>query len=420
MYKGLCGLFLLSAIFPYSQIVASSSYTQPYAALLAVVILAARFSSINACLARQDRWALWGLALLGGLLFVFSAYPYENTQEYKYLLNYLSPVVTCGAGLYCIARYPVMTRRILSFGILAWLFVGVVQWRINPGFMAFLVGPWEQVAWDMAVSGRGVLSLAPEPTHHALHMMLLTAAALLSGVGHWVILACLAAVLVLAKSSSALLVLAVGFAWFAFVRPARFVIAMGAAALCAGLVLAMDDSIRFSGSRMAFLIGQVLDDPSRLLMDHSTNARLGGLIATFVFIVQDAFVPHGLAFDAWTAAAQDMLWQLDWLLTISDNGPPSGYGILIFQGGWLVLPFLFIMLRRIASAPLSPVSHIIVLSALSVFLFQFYVSSPMFGIVYAMAIHAHRRAGRPDEALLSIHNEKNEQNLAAGYNCRVP
>lgn len=391
-----CGLFLLATVFPYTQIVPSSGYTQPYAMLLGSMIFLMRFTPICAAMSRHDRWALFGLALLGVSVFFLSAFPYDNVQEIKYLLNYLSPLVVGGAALFCATRYPELTRRVVLFALFAWFFTAIVQWRIKPDFLAFLVGPWAGVALDMAASGRGVLSLAPEPTHHAFHMMLLAAAASLLGLGRWVVLLCLVSVLILAKSSNALLVLALGFAWFACLRPTRFVVVAAAGLLGLSLLLSLHDSVLPSGSRMAILLGEMLQDPSQLLRDRSANARLGGLAASTMYLFQDWLMPHGMGFDTWQQAAASILKQFDWLFSISDGGPPSGYGILVFQCGLLAVPPLAIIISRIASVPVPRPQRFIVLSAIVVFLFQFYVSSPMFGFIYAMAIYAHRRMLAPE------------------------
>ena len=46
---------------------------------------------------------------------------------------------------------------------------------IDPQFMTFLIGSWSESAQIVVDSGRGVLSLAPEPTTFGFHIIILAA-----------------------------------------------------------------------------------------------------------------------------------------------------------------------------------------------------------------------------------------------------
>ena len=382
-------LLLIFSAFPYVQIIPSASYTQPTALILAALIFVLKTSPMRHVDLR-DRTALLGLALTGFTVFLLTCFPYDNQQEYKYLLNYISPLVITLASLKYLIRHPDFSKKIMQASIVIWLGIAVVQKFISPTFALGLVGQWSEHSFDILESGRGVLSLAPEPTHHAFHMLILAACLIQldrSSFSRILVLLCIFDAIVLAASSSALV--AIGLAslilllfyqlkWLAFV-----------------LILIMigwfyTDSIKTifpDGSRIFMLISAVLAEPTAVLsVDYSVNMRLGGMIASIIASGSNFFFPHGMGVASWEVSREDLLQRLPWLMDLSNVGPPSGIGVLLFQIGLLALPFLWQVFSRILSINVRWTEQIVLLAIPFVFLGQYYISAPSFSLLYACAL----------------------------------
>jgi hypothetical protein len=141
---------VLSVTFPYIQIVPIGSYTQPYSLIVAFTILAfTRFSAF-----REMRWtdaaALGSLAVVGLVLFVLTCFPYQNVQEYKYLLSYISPMIIAGACITVLDWDRDLVARVIAISIMVWFWIAMAQTLLNPSFMTFLLGEWANAAADGA------------------------------------------------------------------------------------------------------------------------------------------------------------------------------------------------------------------------------------------------------------------------------
>jgi hypothetical protein len=381
---------VLSVTFPYIQLVPLGSYTQPYPLLLSVAVLA--LSPLSGL--RQMRWtdaaALAGFALVGIVLFLLTCFPYRNVQEYKYLLTYVSPLIIAGACVTLLDWDRRLVGWLVAGSILVWFWIAMAQALISPTFMTALLGEWGRAAGDIAASGRGVIALAPEPTHHAFHMLLLGGCVALLGRHRWVLLLCIVDIVLLARSANGMLVLGLAFAVALVVYRPRlglllFVLGLGVVALHLGdLVLSIS-----KGNRVLTLLGIVLNNPLGILLeDYSTNLRIGGALVGFLETATQLFIPHGLSFEFWSSQRDVMRENFPFLIDISTVGIPSGYGVVLFQAGILVVPFIIASTRRMILAVDYPMARIAVFCIPLVFLFQYYLSAPQFALAYAIAIYS--------------------------------
>ena len=382
-------LLLLFTAFPYLQITPSDSYTQP-----ASLIFAGPIFLLNINLMKhmnfEDRAALLGMAFLGIFIFLLTCFPYNNTQEYKYLLNYISPIVITIASLRSLIRHPDLSKKILQVSIVIWLGVAVVQKFISPTFALVLIGQWGEHAVDILESGRGILSLAPEPTHHAFHILMLAACLIQLDRNRFsriLVLICIFDAIVLAASSSAFLALIMASLMFFLFYQLRW-LALLIIFLMIGWSLTDTIARIFpNDSRFFILINAVLTEPTALLsIDYSVNMRLGGMIATIFSSGTNFLLPHGLGIVSWEASRENLLQSLPWLMDLSYVGPPSGIGVLLFQIGILALPFLWQVFRRILSINVGWTEQIVLLSIPFIFLGQYYISAPSFSLLYACAL----------------------------------
>jgi hypothetical protein len=394
-------LLLLLTAFPYLQLMPSESYTQPYALLLGILLFFPAGLMALFLLARIDQITLIGLALVGISIFLITCFPYERTQEYKYLISYLAPLFLTVTLLSYLKKYQGAAIKIIKFAILFWIATAVVQKFVDPNFLGFLIGQWNEGTLDIIHSGRGVLSLAPEPTHHAFHILLLAASLALldnSGRSQWLLFLCILDAVLLAASASAVLVLMIAvIVWSLFYRQRWLVIATTVILFIAILPLdeVMDQVLSNSNLRMSALIGDVLSDPFNILsVDYSMNVRLGGMTAVVLDSLKNALVPHGMSVVAWETARNTLLADLPWLMDLSLVGPPSGIGQLLFQAGIFGAIFIFLSFRRILTPRVGQLGQILLISSLIIFLSQYYISTPTFPLLYACALF---RLGRKFE-----------------------
>lgn len=378
---------ILSITFPYVQFLPLGSYTQPYAIFLsAVVLVFSRFQAVRR-MPWSDLFALVSLALVGVALFAATSFPYKNVQEYKYLLSYLTPIVVT------VACFTLMEwdRRLVGFLVaasaVAWFWIGLAQSLLDPTFMTFLLGQWSTVALDVAASGRGVIALAPEPTYFAFHMLLLAGCIAVLDRHRWVILLCLLSAVLLARSASGFLVVGIAVAIAAFIYRPRLAL-LACLSIAAAVALDIGSAILSisTGNRFLTLIGTVLHDPLSIMGDYSTNLRIGGAVLGLFDTVRYLLVPHGMSFDHWSSVRLDILEEFPALLNMSTVGIPSGYGVLLFQAGLLIVPFIVLSIKRIYETAVTPFSTTVIIGVPVVFLFQYYFSAPQFGLIYACAI----------------------------------
>lgn len=404
----LAPILLLATTFPYVQIISSGSYTQPQAFVLGLILFPFALGAFSR-LRRSDKIAIFGLGFVGILLFLVTCIPYDNIQEYQYLLAYLSPLLMVPVFIGAIHIVPKKTVKILQASIAIWLLVSVIQFLINPQFATSLLGVWGDSAIDIISSGRGVLGLAPEPTHNAFHTLLLGASLSLldnSKLSRFLIKGCIVSAIFFAASSSAVLVLIMSLiVWVLRYKTFLGIVFIAAGASFIKLIPIILEVFLTGDSRLIILLNTFLENPTNILVeDYSVNTRLGGLWVTLADSIQSGLLPKGLSYNAWQEARVELLSNHDWLLDLSVGGPPSGFGLLLFQGGILTIPFLVIFMRRVLkNQPNDKLSQVLVLAVPFIFLSQFYISTPMFSLVYACILHRQQLkrhepvAGIPDQ-----------------------
>jgi hypothetical protein len=200
------------------------------------------------------------------------------------------------------------------------------------------------------------------------------------------ILLCIFQAIVLAKAASALLALGLGTALAVFAtRKVRLHMAFMSLAVI-GLTIAA--ILHFTPqSRVAILLVEFLDNPMEIIhRDVSLNFRLGGLIASFSFIMNDYLLPHGLAHSTWLQSTALIRSANPWLIDISLVGPPSGIGILLFQCGLLILPHIIYMLFAMFSVPTTGWGKIVLYTSIFVIFSQYYIAAPPFALIFGLSL----------------------------------
>jgi len=388
-------LFLLASYFPYTQILPLSTYTQPYAFLLSGIIFGVVGWNQVKHLRQIDGLALGLLFVLGVVLFVLTCLPSPQMQEFKYLLMYIAPLMFATNYIYIHKHHRKLAKKLTERSILLWIFVGAVQLLVDPTFASFTVGEWQGSAQVVVDSGRGVIGLAPEPTHFGFHMILMGCILLLMDGNKYLVLASIASALLLAQSSSVLLVLMLGTSLALLTRPLLLVVFFGLVGLA---VIGFEYSLFVNAgvdSRIVYLLTQFAKDPMAILsLDYSLNARLGGLIAATIDSFQNWFLPNGITYSSWEDRSILILNKFPWLFGLSSSGWPSGYLIVISQIGLFGVFTFFVTINRFYSVSTSLTQKVLLLSGFSIFFFQYYMSAPAFGIIYgAIAARSLRTVG---------------------------
>ena len=389
-YKNLLGaLLLLLTAFPYAQLLPTETYTQPFAFLLSSLLFFT-YAKFFWQLPVTDKAALIGLAILGGCTFTLTCYPYENLQEYKYLLNYLSPLFVTVVILGYLKQNQKSALYLIRLSILAWVIVAALQKFLDANFATSLIGQWGEHAGDILGSGRGVLGLAPEPTHHAFHVLIMAACLAIldtSSRSRWLLLLCVGDAIFLAASSSAILVLGVAaIVWVLFYR-IRWMLLLTPILTLGWVVSSFEGFGEVSSSRVFSLISSLQADPSSILsVDYSVNARLGGMATVAIDIFTNLFIPRGMSVQSWETAREGLLSNTPWLMGLSTAGPPSGLGLVIFQTGALGALFVWLIFKRVLTSHVGLYERILLIAMPLIFLGQYYISAPSFSLLYASAI----------------------------------
>lgn len=410
-------LLLFLTAFPYVQLIPTETYTQPFAFFLSSLLFFV-YAKLSWQMPVSDKVAVIGLAILGVCTFILTCFPYENSQEYKYLLNYLSPLFVTVVIFGYLMQNSKSALYLIRLSVFAWIMVAVLQKFLDASFATFLIGQWSEHAIDILESGRGVLGLAPEPTHHAFHILILaTCLALLdtSSRSRLLILLCVGDAIFLAASSSALLVIVVSaIVWVLLYRIRWMLILLPIAAL--GLIIGSSKYFFLgNSSRILSLVSLVCSDPTGVLSsDYSVNVRLGGMAA----VVMDAFanflIPRGMSVESWEASRQSILNNMPWLFDVSLAGPPSGIGLILFQTGALGALFICLIFRRVLTSQVGIYERILLIAMPLIFLSQYYISAPSFSLLYATALYRWR------EAKLGIVAAKLSCNTTLNVGERVP
>lgn len=389
-------LALLFSLFPYTQIIELDSYTQPYALIFAGAASVAALPMLLRNFPRGDAVALLGLAAIGLVMFLLNCMPQPTSQEFKYLLIYVSPAMFAFSAYALIVDHPRLADRIVSGAALAWIGVGVVQVLIDPGFMTQLVGGFSEAADVVVDSGRGTLGLAPEPTHFGFHMVIMAALLALIGGRNWLSIACVVTAVLIARSSSALLALVLGGIIYMVVYTGKarlLLLAVFPAYVLLGAVLA--SGILPEDVRAVALAKDFYNDPFYLLTsDTSANMRLGGIYVGFKEIVGNAVLPFGMAHETWLDRISPIMSRNGWLLALSEAGVPSGILIVVFQAGVFGLVPLAWIVWRMLSRPRSHAEALLVSVMVFVFFSQYMISTPGFGLIYGAVLARRHWASR--------------------------
>lgn len=381
-------LVALFSLFPFTTIIDFGTYTQPYALLIAIAFIPFVF---NIPLGLTSQASLCWLFFYGIVLYGYTTIDESFMSSIKYVVAYVTPLLVTLPAFYLARHYKIFFLKLMGASLFLWIGVAVIQIMFFPSFMAFLVGSWASAGEVVVNSGRGVISLAPEPTTFGFHLIIMGAIFyLLSGKYH------LSAVLAsgslfLAGSASSVLVilLAIGLGVIGQNRLKFFakVILLGIPFVwvVVFLVSSAFSFENFSRVRVIELVFLASETPEILLLDASVNARLGGLYVSILECFDRALIPFGLSMSDWLIESGLLLEKYPFINALSTSGFPSGYFIQLYQGGLLFLPVLLYMFFKATKVRKFPASERwLVLSAILIPMFQFSFAVPTFWLFWGV------------------------------------
>lgn len=372
---------LYLSLFPYFQVV-PGFYNQPYYLvsniLLFFLISRHKIDYVGLC--------FFLLAILGSLLFLVTSlmFAYPLMPSLKIVLSFVLPFVIYQNTLHFLKAHPKTFKTTVLVASLIWLFIAVVQ-LYDPNFTQGLVVAAERID-AITKSGRGVFSLAPEPTHFAITISLLST---LLFITHRKSIAVMFLLLgnALAVSSTVIMTIIVCFMFFSFVRMRRIIYMSIIIFIISASFKYME--IFLSDSRFINMIHLILEGgPVLLLSDHSANMRFYGIVAGFWLSVQNIGLPALMHPEFWLSQIPQLLTGFTNAREFSPHGPSSGYGQIAYFGGAIGL-FLILLaamsiyrgIRREYGAQL-----FFFIGAM-LFINQYTISSPLFGILFAVYKH---------------------------------
>jgi hypothetical protein len=373
----------LLSVFPYTKLLPINSITQPYPLIAAIVFTIIFFRHIFKWPIIIKSWVLIWLLLCALFAYMFSLVKSVDFQSLKWLVSYISPLIFFIAYAYLLKTEKVAVKNALILGIIVWFVVGMTQKIYEPSFLTFLVGERSsEASVNLIGTSRGVFGLAHEPTHHAFHVLLMIASLSLIQINRILVVFAAISVLFLAMSSSAVLCIFIAVVFLFFrLSLSGFIV----------LSFALSFSIFFTlnffpaESRLVELLSMAVVNPMLIIsVDYSVNMRVGGLIASIISTFDNYLLPAGLSHSVWLIDINNYHQKFPWLFEISEEGWPSGYFISLYQLGAFSFPLYLLLYRAYTSAArLHFLTGLLVISALNIFIFQFSLSSPFFGIILA-------------------------------------
>ncbi len=391
-------IFLLFICFPYFQVIPIENYNQPYSLLFSFLVCFINREFFIKLLNKKFFFIIISFHLIGLFFFLLTCYPYKSIFELQYLVAYFTLTFITASSFICIVRHPKVVKLVFLYCTLFWLAVSTIQYFYNPSFLmtSIKVEGNHLSAENLLASGRGVLALAPEPTHHGFHILLSACILMMLSPQHTIIVAwCLIDAVFIAKSSSSLLVIALSVVVLLFyiknlyIKVSLFSTFFMLTILFINYIQSIE--ITNDTARVFGLVAAAIAKPEEIItMDASFNSRIGGTYATFYQIFVDFYLPHGLSHETWMFYHAKLTNQFKWLRYFSETQSPSGIGSLLFQSGFLVLYQLYFLFKELFSIKTDSSFYWLKWTVFFIALSQLTFATPILGFIFALAVAKNR------------------------------
>ena len=282
-------VLIFFCFFPYLNLLRLPTDTQPNALLFAIPVLLVNL-----------RRGFPGYYLTGFLLFsvAFLTLLLSNLDFGSILSfsNYVSVLVVPLAVFFTLKFFGGLSYDFFKRVIYCWGFVGLVQKFIYGNFLSFLLSRSSAVA---EANGRGVVSLAPEPTYYGSVILLFLIVYFLNFANrkdYRLLIILIIQLLALSISSTSMLVLLVATGLYfvvVFVNlPVKKILFIVSASVLFTLLIALIAPL-FSESRVYKLVSIFLSKPELILLDQSVSERFNAIYFSIGSLSDNYGIPHG-------------------------------------------------------------------------------------------------------------------------------
>lgn len=282
-------LLLFFCFFPYLNLLRLPTDTQPNALLFSIPILLVSL-----------RKKFPSYYLLGFLLFAvaFITLLLSNLDFGSILSfsNYVSVLVVPLAVFFTLKFFGGLSYDFFRKVIYTWGAAGIIQKFIYGNFLSFLLSRSSGVA---ASKGRGVVSLAPEPTYYGSVIVLFMIVYFLNfseKKDYRLLLIMLIQLVALSISSTSILVLACATAVYFLVvfinLPVKKILMIVSYTTASTLFIAFIAPF-FAGSRVYKLVGIVVSKPELILLDQSISERFNAIYFSIGSLFDNYGIPNG-------------------------------------------------------------------------------------------------------------------------------
>ena len=380
-------LLILFSCFPYISVLPIPTDTQPYALICGMLI----FFSYKKRFWNRQFHQLLIVCIIAFCLCLFSGLTFSALRSF---LSYFSLFVLTYASYCALVLNKGLSLSLYKIVVYVWFIVGTIQVFIYSDFLTFLLPRGSSEA--LLDSGRGVLGLAPEPTHYGLTCLLL----MLLGYINWkwdirvkkMYILLLVQIFVYSISSMTIFIIALtllSYYVYGLFHSRNFLLTFSIITilLIIAFVVVNHYLEQVQTYRVGKLVALLIDNPSLfLVLDESVNERFLHIYIPFKGFFDNYFLPHG--FDSFEL-------YFDQFLRNDDSGIISSYmyskdsvekiqsawGAAFFELGIFALLIVNVF-RTIVSSLYKKQERFVIMTALSlVFLNAFPFSTPLTSLI---------------------------------------
>lgn len=346
-YSSIYLLFTIFCCFPYIQIIPIPTDSQPYALIGGVIILLI-FKPTK--LVRELYYLLivmiWSIIVVGLAKLDFNSI--------RSVLNYVSLFVIATATYIILSKHGCLKFSWFKKIVYIWGGVALVQQFIYPSFGSFLISRMS----GTGSSGRGVTSLAPEPTFYAIICVLLSIICFLNYRNQteykktqWIIWG---QILILSRSATVIMLSAGAYIIYRLIlslktNPKIFLRLVFAACL---LLLLINILIPYIEQyRFGNLLIKLLENPQIFItVDESVNERFIHAFFPIYGFMQSCGLPHGFGqFSDYINIITDTGQFSEYIPFVKSNYSRimSGIGSALFELGLPAMLILIVILKSL-------------------------------------------------------------------------
>lgn len=287
-------LLFFFCFFPFLNILRLDIDSQPNALILSVFIILVNYKIIINRLPVKLMYIIIVL-LLATLLLIFSNFSFEVISSY---LSYVSLVVVPLAVYIALIRTNGLSFNFFKKIILIWFLVAIIQKLIYPEFLSFL----QFRSTGSGLTGRGVTSLAPEPTYYGSVITLFIVIYFFNNFNNreskkWIYLLFFQ-IIILSISSTVLAVFGISGILFLFRKSLNFKLNFKKIVYGFGLFFLfliafplLNDL--FIETRFFKIVTILYETPELVLIDESINERLNHAIFPIINFYDNFLLPMG-------------------------------------------------------------------------------------------------------------------------------